>query len=105
MGVALVPPLDRLQVAPAQFEGDGAGPAAADGAVVDLRDGGHLGRRAGHEDLVRGVELIPGGHHLLNLQAHLAGDLQDAGAGDPHQVDGGGDDVEAPVADEEDVLP
>ena len=36
---ALVPAFDRLQVAPAQFERDGAGLSAADGAVVDLGDG------------------------------------------------------------------
>jgi len=73
-----------------EFLGVSARFAVSDGTRIDLHHRDHLGRRAGQEHFVGGVEVVAGEEFLLGGQAHFGGELHHAMARDAVQGPGRG---------------
>ena len=88
MLVAVILALDHPEINLLDLLGDGAGVTRADDPAVHLPDGGDFRRRPGEKGLVRQIEFVPGETLILDGQAQVLGQRDDAVPGDARQ-DGG----------------
>jgi hypothetical protein len=72
-----------------QLLGRRAGSAGADDAAIHLDDGNDLGAGAGEETFVGVEDVVAGQVRLGDLDAGLAGEVDDRGAGDAVERAGG----------------